>query len=348
MEPTTGRDAGAKVVVDPPGTSHVDATGRVTMSRRVAPAVGLFLLAPLVAEYLLGNFPIGKIPALVVLAPMYGGGALLIREVARRTGRGWPTIVLLALAYGVLEPGLLDNSMFNPAFQGHDFRDATWIPVLGISAGNTLAFTVGHAIWSISIPIALVETFVPYRRTTPWLGKIGLSATGVLFLFGCVAVFRWAQKAEQFLPSVPQMIATAAVVVALIVAAFAVGRIPLPGVDRRAPNPWFVGVLAFVASSLFFARSESWPGVAFGVSLIVAMTGLIVRWSSCEGWGVAHRLALAGGALMTYAWGGFVLSALILGRTDAVDLIGNALFALGALALLYAATRTVHKTKGSK
>jgi hypothetical protein len=37
-------------------------------------------------------------------------GALLIREVARRTGCGWPTIVVLALAFGVLEEGLLTCS----------------------------------------------------------------------------------------------------------------------------------------------------------------------------------------------------------------------------------------------
>ena len=41
--------------------------------RRTAPAVGLFFLAPLVAEFLLGNLPITLLPALVLLAPLYGG-----------------------------------------------------------------------------------------------------------------------------------------------------------------------------------------------------------------------------------------------------------------------------------
>jgi hypothetical protein len=54
------------------------------------------------------------LPALVVLAPMYGGGALLIREVVRRRGLGWPSIILLALACGVLEEGLITQSLFNP------------------------------------------------------------------------------------------------------------------------------------------------------------------------------------------------------------------------------------------
>ena len=69
--------------------------------RRLLPALGLFFLAPLIAEFLLGNLPITMLGSLVVLAPLYGGGALLIREVARRTGRGWASIVVLALAYGI-------------------------------------------------------------------------------------------------------------------------------------------------------------------------------------------------------------------------------------------------------
>ncbi len=71
--------------------------------KRAAPAVGLFFLAPLVAEFLLGDLPMTMLPALIVLAPMYGGGALVIREVARRRGRGWPTIFLLGAAYASLK-----------------------------------------------------------------------------------------------------------------------------------------------------------------------------------------------------------------------------------------------------
>jgi hypothetical protein len=83
--------------------------------RRVLPAIALFLLAPLVAEYLLGNLPITWLFALVVLAPMYGGGALLMREAARRRGRGLGTVLVLGVAYGVLEEGLVTQSLFNPA-----------------------------------------------------------------------------------------------------------------------------------------------------------------------------------------------------------------------------------------
>ncbi|HEU0114734.1 MAG TPA: hypothetical protein VFQ80_08655, partial [Thermomicrobiales bacterium] len=73
---------------------------RATLSR-VAPAIGLFFLAPLVAEFLLGNVAIDALAGLIVLAPLYGGGAVLIREAPRRADRGWPSMLLLGLAYGV-------------------------------------------------------------------------------------------------------------------------------------------------------------------------------------------------------------------------------------------------------
>ncbi len=323
-----------------PPRDDADALRRGTTLRRIAPALGLFFLAPLVAEYLLGNISIRHLWAMPILAPMYGGGAVLIRELARRAGRGWPTMLLLGLAYGLLEAGLLDQSLFNPSFQGHDFQSVTPIPALGISAYNSLAFIVGHAIWSIGVPIALVESFVPQRRTTPWLGNLGLVVTAVVFTLGCYIIFDDLRTTEQYLATPPQRIGAASVVAALIACAF---MLPKPGgwtVERRAPNPWLVGIVSFVAASLFFAAPESWPGVAWKLVLIAAIAFVFARWSRRMDWGAAHRLAAAGGALLTYAWGGFVLTTLF-NPGDTVAYIGNLIFALGAIGLLVAAARVV-------
>jgi hypothetical protein len=43
--------------------------------RSNGPVLGVFFTAPLDAEYFLGNLPIKLPPALIVLAPMYGGAA---------------------------------------------------------------------------------------------------------------------------------------------------------------------------------------------------------------------------------------------------------------------------------
>jgi len=84
------------------------------MLRRIAPALGLFILSPVVGEFLLGNVSIDALPIGLVMSPMYGGGAVIIREVARRAGKGWPTMFLLALASAAIEEGLVCQTLFNP------------------------------------------------------------------------------------------------------------------------------------------------------------------------------------------------------------------------------------------
>jgi hypothetical protein len=314
---------------------------RNVMRARVAPAVGLFLLSPLVAEYLLGNIAFSEILGALFLAPMYGCAALLIREVARRAGRGWPTMLLLAVAYGVLQPGLLDQSLFNPTYEGYDFQTVAHVPVLGISAHYALAFVVGHAVWSIAVPIAMVETLVPDRRTTPWLGRAGLAVTAVVFLVGATVIFR--DQTEGFRATVPQMTGTVAVTVALVAAAFAPGRRPRPRADRPAPRPWLAGLAALVAANVFFVRPESWLGVAVGVVVVAVMAVAVTGWSRRPGWSDAHRIALAGGALTAYAWGGFALLSME-GAATAFNLAGQLLLVLGAAALLLAAVRAARRT----
>jgi hypothetical protein len=322
------------------------------MRGRVTPAVGLFLLSPLVAEYLLGNIAFSGILGVVFLAPMYGGGALLIREAARRAGWGWPTVLLLAVAYGVLQPGLLDQSLFNPSYEGYDFQSVAHVPALGVSAHWAMTFVGGHAVWSIAVPIAIVETLVPERRTTPWLGRTGLAVTAVAFLLGATVIFQ--DQTEQFLATVPQMAGTVAVTAALVTAAFAVGRPrsaadrPRPPADRPAPRPWLVAAVALVAANLFFVRPESWLGVAIGVVLVAVTAVVVARWSRRPGWSDAHRLALAGGALTAYAWGGFALLTLEGAATTPLNLAGQLLLVLGAAALLFAAARTARRTSPTR
>jgi CubicO group peptidase (beta-lactamase class C family) len=79
------------------------------------------------------------------------------------------------------------------------------------------------------------------------------------------------------------------------------------------------------------------PGYLALYAVVIALVG---DWSRRSGWGAAHRLAPAGGALLTYPWHAFPQEAVI-GTRGAVDPAGNAVFALGALALLLVAARTV-------
>lgn len=322
--------------------------------RRVAPAIGLFLLAPLVGEFLLGNLRIDQVFVLPVFAPLYGGGALLIRETVRRTGRGWPAIVLLAAAYALLEEGPIDQLLWNPSYSEQvTLAGDAYIPALGTNVSIVQAVLSLHTIWSISVPIALVEAFVPARRTAPWLGRTGLAVTGALFALG-VAIWCWGARMEADFRATPGQHAGAAVViVALVVLALAVPYRSRP-VDRRAPSPWLVAVLTLVLTSLLLAlvmfwpvRLSQWLSVAAWCVVAAALITVLARWSRYRGWGAAHRLGLAAGALLTYVWVAFPHRPGGAGpgtRADAVDLAGNTVFALFVVVLIVLAARVVRRT----
>jgi hypothetical protein len=320
---------------------------RPRMLWRVAPALGLFFLSPLVAEWLLGNQSISQLGSLFVLAPLYGGGALLIREVARRTGQGWPAIVLLALAYGLLEEGLLTQMLFSPTYHGWEMPRDAYLPPLGVDAYLAVTVLAMHAVWSIGVPIALVEALVPGRATAPWLGRTGLTVTGVVFLLGTVLAYTVEQLTGQHLAPAPQRIGAAVAVVALVAAAFIVSRRPHPRLQRRPPRPWLAGAVALAASSLYFLAPgfvPAWMGVGVDLALAAAFTALVVRWSRAAGWGPVHRFALAAGATLTYAWMGFTQPPLD-GAAGTVHRLGNVVFALAAVALLAIGARTVRASR---
>ncbi|GAB3420959.1 hypothetical protein [Flindersiella endophytica] len=315
------------------------------MLRRLLPVAGLFLLSPFVGEFLLGNVPITELPALPFLAPMYGGGALLVREIARRTGRGWPAILLLAAAYGTLEAGLIDQTLFNPP-ELDGVTPGAYIPALGFSAANALAFVGGHVIWSIGAPIAIVETFVrEERRESPWLGNLGLAIVALIYLGGSWLIFDEIHSTEGFLAAPGQLAGAAVVAVAFVVAAFLLPK-HRPAIDRPAPRWWLVGAVALAVSSAYVLRPESWLGVALGLLALAVAAYWLGQVSRRTGWDAKHRLALAGGLLLTYGWLGFVLNDLY-GRTPATYVPGQIVLTLCAIALLIAGAVVVRARSGA-
>ncbi|MFD2078951.1 hypothetical protein SAMN05421678_102214 [Actinopolymorpha cephalotaxi] len=323
--------------------------------RRVAPAVGLFLTAPLVAEFLLGNLPITLLVGLVLLAPLYGGGALLIREFVRRTGRGWPSILLLGLAYGVFEEGVTTQSLFNRNYVGAHLLDVGYVPALGIAVPWTLAVLALHTVWSISVPIGLVEAMVPERRTTPWLGKVGLTVTGVLFAFGSLATTVMQIARDPFVASVPQFAGVAVVVVATVVAAFLVRpsrtvttveahvEAPAEEAGRRGPSAWLVGGLALVCGSAYRlapGHSAAWVPVVMMTAIAGVAVAAVAYWSRRPGWAPRHQLALVAGAALAYALHAFIETP-VLPVSTTIDHVGDVVFGAAAVvAILVAARRT--------
>jgi hypothetical protein len=314
-------------------------------SRCIPAAIGLVFLAPLVAEFLLGNLPIKMLSALIVLAPFYGGGALLIRETTRRAGRGWPTVVLLALAYGIVEEAFTTQTLFNPNYMHLNLHllDSAYIPALGISAWWTLFVLALHTVWSISVPIALIEATVPRHASTPWLGNWGLAVTAVLYVLGAAANTAIGFHTDHYIATPAQLATSAAIVILLAVVAFRLPRPTHSAPSRTAqavPSPWLFFAIALAAGSaiLLVPKPWGWWAAAIILGLELGVAALVLLLSRRDGWRPAHKLALAAGAALSYAWHAFIEPP-VLGGTGLDVRIGNAIFALGAVLLIVFAAR---------
>lgn len=322
-------------------------------------ALALFFLAPLVGEYLLGNTPVTEPFALLLFAPMYGGGAVLIHEAARRTGRGWPTMIALAAAYALLEEGPVDMMLWNPTYGGFDIGDAyagSYVPALGASLQLLQDSLTLHTVWSICVPIALIEACDARQGPRPWLGRRGTAVVGGVFLLGIAGLCAMQVADTGFVATPGEFAWSGAVIVALVVLAFRIGRrsaTPRTVARRRperAPSPVAVGATALAVTSAYWLRSlflgEDLPWVLCGVWFL-AVAGCVVlgaRWSRAAGWGPAHRLAMATGALLTYVWSGPV-TAVQSGTSTGVALGGGVLLGAGVLWLVHRGRRAVADDK---
>ena len=132
-------------------------------------------------------------------------------------GRGWPTILTLSFAAGLIQAGLIDQSLFNPDYRGipywADLREPTYLPGLGFSAYMLLGFVGGHMIQSFAAPIAIVESLSPDLGRRPWLRWPGLVIMALLYLAAAYFVLADQAKTEGFVASGPQLIGSAIVVV---------------------------------------------------------------------------------------------------------------------------------------
>jgi hypothetical protein len=295
----------------------------------VGPALFLFLFAPVSAEYLIGYDDIIGNPAvlilgLVVFGPLYGAPAVLVRETTRRAGRGWPSMLLLGLAFALAEAGLIDQSLFNPDYRAipywDNLREPTLVPAVGTSAFMAFHFLGGHVFGSICAPIALAEALVPDRRTRPWLGPVGLAVMAVLWLLAAAFVLQDTLTNETFTASPAQLVSTTILILGLVALAFTRPRTAQRRVSSEpVPTPLVVGALTLVLLGirpLLAALSPVGPepngwlptGIAFGA--VVVWLVLVERWSRRRDWGGPHVLAAAAGSLLGVAGAAFIVEPL--------------------------------------
>ncbi|MBN2086443.1 MAG: hypothetical protein JW748_14585 [Anaerolineales bacterium] len=272
--------------------------------KRFPPWLTLLILAPLLGEIVSGHQPpieLCKPLSVALLMLPYGFGALLCRELVRRWKKGWLSLLLLAVAYGVYEEAIVVRSFFDPNWSELEILKQYY--AFGVNWTWSETMVHFHVLISVAAGIMLAEMIHSDRRAEPWLGQKGLIAT----IIGLALWVPAGWLMSQYIPPWPLYILAWVAITGLILAArFLPAGFPAP-VKKNPPHPIFFFLLGFVNMTVFFVSvfmlPEYWAPplwlAAGGLVLLDAATlWLLLIWAGNGGaWADRHRLAWVAGGL---------------------------------------------------
>lgn len=294
--------------------------------------IALLILAPICAEYLAAYLEttgdlVQSLGGLLIFTPLYGAPALLIREVARRGSLGWPGMMLMGAAFGLIQAGVVDQSLFSSSYSGiegwGDSREPTLIPRLGFSLQMAEQFIMGHAIYSICAPIALVEALRPSRQHDPWLGPRGLVIAALLYIAASILVLQDHLATEDSHASALQVIASLVISCGLIaVAVWSKHLRNRTGYGSGAPSPTILFGLAFAGATLLMFVPESWSGAVLSIGFLATAAAATLIVSRRADWDIRHPVAIAAALLINRALFAFTYFPLV-GEVDPAAKYGH-------------------------
>jgi len=314
----------------------------------------LLVLAPVIAEVLSGSTRISFIFVLIPEIMVWGGGALLSRELVRRWSAGAVSLLLLGFALSIAEEFIIQQTSLAPLpFPG---ANASYGRLWGVNWVYFLFMLAYESVWVVLVPVQVTELLFPARRDQPWLRRRGIIATCIAFVVGSfMAWYGWTQQARPRLgaaPYQPPIIAIAiglAAIALLIVVAYLFRTLGHPGraTTQRPPNPWLIGTIALILSTgwwylmtfIFgpFPSHAAWFPLAAGVAWSLVAFTLVHHWSAAGEWNDRHRCALSFGAILSCMLPSYVTTAGWL----PMDLVGKIILNVLALVGLILLARTI-------
>ena len=267
-------------------------------------ALLLLFLSPITAELVTGSSPplifFNPIVLLLFLG-FYGTGALMMRELMIRWQKGYASLLVLGVAYGIIEEGLVVKSFFNPSWPDLSIM-ATYGRWLGVNWVWSFDLAVYHAVVSIVIPVILVELVYPEARGQSLLGNTAMVFAGIVFALDS-ALFYFVLT--PYVPPLVPYVGTLALVLVLFIVACRFpekwdfhGTRPCPSRRRL----WAIGLMWMVLNWLIYfhlPRTGVHPIVT--IALGIGMALLLYRYFRTLIWdNDLDRLSVVAG-VMTFS-----------------------------------------------
>jgi len=286
----------------------------MNLLNKIGPILVLFVLSPIIAELLSGSTPVSRSEQLIFESLFYGSAALLIREFVRRRNLGWFSIILLGIAFGIIEESLLLQSSFNPHFLNFDLSFGRF---LGVNWVWSEIIIINHSIWSITIPVLLAELIFADRNNKPWLSSFGIGIFTILYLLSSFGLYTIFYKMSGFSTSWIHYAISGLIAAGIILIATNLKIKPLVKYYFKTPPILVLGIVSFFVSSfwlyllsLVFKKEPGVPAwlVEFsGIMLVSVLLYFILGWINSK-WNDIHRFSMACGAL----YAGMVFGLIIL------------------------------------
>lgn len=287
------------------------ATRRLRPPRRWPAILVFFLLAGLIPEtiatnstsvYQLVHQPFG----LLFICGFYGTADIVIREAIIRRPLGLAGKVLMGVAFGFVNEGVVAGTWYHVRPDGYAF-------VHGIDWSWALSLTVFHVFVSVFVPVYVIDSVFPSLAGASLLKRRGIILNCILFLgFSALSAFAPDHRTQRL------AVLLVAVALATLATRLPAARMAFtPGPLLRPPGLWRLRLLGFAAMLLYFVciyllpalfvRANHRIGAADAAPALVAnlillglvgwALGLGLDWSRRPGWSPRQQLALISGAL---------------------------------------------------
>jgi len=242
----------------------------------------LFFLSPLIGELLSGSAPPSEFFTLfgfTIMSLLYGGGAVIARELKITWGKGVGSLLLIGASYGIVEEGLMVASFQNPNWIDLGFLGSfgRWVGVNWVWAVELMIY---HSIVSITVPTLLVELFYPLEKNKSWLKGRWRKILPALFIANVVIGFFLFSEFTGFTPAIPQYVLFVVLSLMLLYFAYIIPNDLLRRGNRPLRKPRYYFLISFLGSIVcgfvFGVLPERLSFTGAPVIVIILGVGIIV------------------------------------------------------------------------